>query len=142
MKNKSACDSIVMTWVDDGHVRSPYIGRLKKLILHTPPWAIGTTLTEQDAQAEQIAVVDWYEAKYLNTALYNSPVVSRSFKAQPDGEFCFCKDLEPVALSLLPYIGNEVPASQHWQVLSILRRDVAVFKPDLEKDSVLPDVDA
>lgn len=82
-------------------------------------------------------MVEWYEVKHLNTALYNSPVVTCSFKAQPDGEFWLCKDLEPVPLSLLPYIGNEVSALQHLQVLT---RDVAVFKPEV--DTGLPDVDA
>ena len=88
-------------------------------------------------QSLAATVVEWYEVKYLNTALYNSPVVSRSFKPQPDGEFCFCKDLEPVPLSLLPYIGNKVSVSEHWQVLT---GNVTVFKPEV--DTCLPDVDA
>lgn len=102
-----------------------------------PPWLVAPTTAERDSQAVQIAVGEWYEVKYLNTALYNCPVVSRSFKPQPDGEFCFCKDLEPVPLSLLSYVGNKVSVSQHWQVHT---RDVTVFKPEV--DICLLDADA
>lgn len=85
---KSACDSIVMTWVDDGEIRSPYVRRLKNLIRHVPPWLVAPTtaqrLNEKHSlyrlQSLAATVVEWYEVKYLNTALYNSPVVSRSFK--------------------------------------------------------------
>lgn len=133
---KAACDSTVMMWVDDGEIRSPYIGRLKNLMMHVPPWVTAETTAGRDAEAEQIAAVEWYEVKAFNAAVYNSPVVTRSFKSQTDGEYRYCRDLEPVPLSLVPYIGTAVSPLQHWQVLT---RDVTVFKPEI--DTCLPDVD-
>ena len=134
-KKKVTCDSIVMTWVDDGTVRTPYVGRLKQLLLHVPPWVNAGTSAEQMEQAVQIADVEWFDVLGYNATLYNSPIVSRSTKAQPDGEFCMCEDLAPVALSLVPYIGTAVPASRAWQVLT---RDVTVFKADI--DTCLPEL--
>lgn len=125
---KAACDSIVVMWVDDGEIRSPYAGRLKNLMIHVPPWVTASTIAERDAQAEQIATVKWYEVKDFNAAVYNGPVVTRSFKSLTDGEYCYCKHLEPVPLSLLPYIGTAESPLQHWQVLT---RDVTVFKPEI-----------
>ena len=125
-----------MTWVDDGTIRTPYVGRLKQLLLYVPPWVNAATSAEQMKQAVQIADVEWFDVLGNNATLYHSPIVSRSTKAQTDGEFCMWEDLAPVALSLVPYIGTAVPASRAWQVLT---RDVTVFKADI--DTCLPELD-
>ena len=117
-----------MTWVDDGTVRTPYVGRLKQLLLHVPPWVNAGTSAEPMEQAVQIADVEWFDVLGYNATLYNSPIVSRSTKAQIDGEFCMCEDLAPFVLSLVPYIGTAVPASQAWQVLI---RDIDTCLPEL-----------
>ena len=103
--------------------------RLLDLYSHVPPWATGTILERQE-QAEQIASVEWSEKTRLsNQALYSCPVADNRTKSFPDGDCCFCKDLEPVPLLLSP-MDND-PTS--WQVVS---HRVAVFKPKI--DSALP----
>ena len=48
------------------------------------------TSAEQMKQAVQIADVEWFDVLGNNATLYNSPIVSRSTKAQIDGEFFAC----------------------------------------------------
>lgn len=130
---KKACDSIVMIWIDDGENRSPYFGRLHSLFRQVPPWVLGSTDEDRQPHAVDIAEVQWFATLACDQYLYGCPTVSRAFDPQLNGEFCFVKDLQPVPLALVPYLGAALPRTSPSQAWQVLTRDVAFFKPDIDE---------
>ena len=53
-----------------------------------------------------MCAVSWYKYKGVEPGLYNCPVVSKNYLDYPDGNFEFADNLEPVAISVVPYIGK------------------------------------
>ena len=129
--NKKACDSIVITLVQDPSrpIVTPHIGRVQAFISHVPPWASHLPYPVQQKQAIQIANVDWYKSLGPNHQLYNCPAVNRVMKRHPDGSFVICNQIHPVPIGLVPYLGDEY-VQNSWQVVT---RDVAVFKPAIDR---------
>lgn len=137
-QNRVTCNSLVLvrhtcteeSAASEPALTTPYVGRVKVWMRHTPPW-VSPDASEQEVeeQSQMIADVKWYKYKGIQPGLYNSPVVSKNFWNYPDGNFEFCDAIEPIAMNVVPYIGRNFPVASSQQVIST---DVAVFKPNMD----------
>ena len=110
-------------------VTTPYVGSANVWMRHTPPWVLADATPRQiEKEAQLLCDVSWYKYKGVEPGLYNCPVVSKNYLDYPDGNFEFADNLEPIAISLVPYIGNNFPVAQSQQVIVT---DVSVFKPNI-----------
>ena len=134
-RKNMTCNSLVLvkhTEVSPGiepAVTTPYVGRANVWMRHSPPWVLADATPKQiEKEAQLLCDVSWYKYRGVEPGLYNCPVVSNNFMDYPDGNFEFADNLEPVAINLVPYIGNNFPVAHSQQVIVT---DVSIFKPNI-----------
>ena len=94
---------------------TPYIGRVNVWLSHTPPWVPADATPRQiEKEAQLLCDVSWYKYRGVQPGLYNSPVVSKNFLDCADGNFEFADNLDPAAVSIVPYIGRNL----QWLIVS------------------------
>ena len=133
-KNKT-CNSLVLVKhteepvANEPTLNTPYIGRVNVWLSHTPPWVPADATPRQiEKEAQLLCDVSWYKYRGVQPGLYNCPVVSKNFLDYADGNFEFADNLEPVAVSIVPYIGRNFAVANSQQVIVT---DVSIFKPSI-----------
>jgi len=110
-RNKKAVNSIIMAPREDKICGGIYVGRILSFISHMPP---GCKPTDHPTC---ILDVEWFEvpsgSKPHFNASINCPVVSRTTKSDPGGNFWPFLSISPTKLMLLPYIPKD---ESLWQV--------------------------
>lgn len=134
-RKNQTCNSLVLvkhteeSASDEPTLTTPYVGRVNVWLRHTPPWVQADATPKQiENEAQLLCDVSWYKYKGVQPGLYNCPVVSKNFFDYADGNFEFADNLEPTAISLVPYIGRNFAVTDSQQVIVT---DVSVFKPSI-----------
>ena len=86
------------------------------------------TPRQMEKEAQLLCDVSWYKYRGVQPGLYNCPVVSKNFLDYADGNFEFADNLEPVAVSIVLYIGRNFAVANSQQVIVT---DVSIFKPSI-----------
>ncbi len=70
----------------------------------------------------------WFQLAGRNDNVYTSPVVTRKYYNEENGNFWRCDLLEPVAIGLGPYYGIGYIGYAQQDLWQVLVRDVETFK--------------
>ena len=82
-------------------------GQIRSVIRWLPPWA------ESQSECLEIADVQWYASKGVNSNLFDAPQVSKQFRSDPMGNLCMVEEIEPMHVCLVPHLQYR----DQWQVL-------------------------
>lgn len=61
----------------------------------------------------EIADMQWFRNKVMNTKLADAPVISQAFSPNHGAKLCFAEDILPLPVSLAPHLQHD----DCWQVL-------------------------